>query len=345
MAFNIKKSARALFSFLVAGVFLYAAFRGTNFSDLWKSLQSVNYAWVLLLVPIHIISHWLRAVRWAYLLAPVKTNLSRRNLFSAVMVGFMVNNILPRVGEFVRPYVIGKLEGISKSSAFATVVVERIIDMATFMLTLSVVLFINPNTLDPFVSDPASARPIFFAGSIVALAFFVILFLKSESLFKLLNVFKPFMPKKHAGRYEKIVESFLSGLGVARMRNKFFPIILLSIMMWMAYALGLYIPFLAFESLTNLNLGFGAAVILLMISTIAWVLPAPGALGTYHTFLTIALIKLYGVDSITALSFSIITHETGYIIVTVLGLYYFFKDHLKVSEVTQEAADGKTIEL
>lgn len=343
MASNIKKSVRALFSFLLAGVFLYAAFRGTNFSDLWKSLQNVHYAWVLLLVPIHVMSHWLRAVRWAYLLAPVKKNLSHRNLFSAVMVGFMVNNILPRVGEFVRPYVIGKLEGISKSSAFATVVVERIIDMATFMLTLCLVLFINPNTLDPFVSDPARVRPIFLVGSIASLAFFVILFLKSESLFKLLNLFKPMVPKKHVGQFERIVESFLSGLGIARMRDKFFPIILLSILMWIAYALGLYVPLFAFDSLANLNLGFGASVILLTISTIAWVLPAPGALGTYHTFLTIALVKLYGVDSITALSFSIITHETGYIIMTVLGLYYFFKDHLKVSEVTLGTADGKTI--
>lgn len=342
MASHIKKSIRAVLGFLLAGVFLYAAFRGTNFSDLWKSLQDVNYGWVLLLIPIHVTSHWLRAVRWSYLLAPVKKNLSKRNLFSAVMVGFMVNNALPRVGEFVRPYVIGKLEGISKSSAFATVVVERIIDMATFMFTLCLVLFINPNALDPFVSDPSSARPIFLAGSIASLALFVILFLKSESLFKLLNLFKPMVPKKFEGKFEKIVESFLSGLGVARMRDKFFPIILLSLLIWIAYALGLYVPFFAFDSLANLHLDFGASVILLTITTVAWVLPAPGALGTYHTFLSVALIKLYGVDSITALSFSIITHETGYIIVTLLGLYYFFKDHLKVSEVTLEAADGKT---
>ncbi|MBI3789204.1 MAG: flippase-like domain-containing protein [Ignavibacteriales bacterium] len=342
MASNIKKSIRAVLGFFLAGAFLYAAFRGTNFSDLWKSLQNVNYGWVMLLIPIHVASHWLRAVRWSYLLAPVKKNLSKRNLFSAVMVGFMVNNALPRVGEFVRPYVIGKLEGISKSSAFATVVVERIIDMATFMFTLCLVLFINPNTLDPFVSDPASARPIFLVGSIASLAAFVILFLKSESLFKLLNLFKPIVPKKFDEQFDRIVESFLSGLGVARMRDKFFPIVLLSLLIWLAYALGLYVPFFAFDSLANLHLDFGASVILLTISTIAWVLPAPGALGTYHTFLTVALIKLYGVDSITALSFSIITHETGYIIVTVLGLYYFFKDHLKVSEVTLETADGKT---
>ena len=101
--------------------------------------------------------------------------------------------------------------------------------------------------------------------------------------------------------------------------------------------------FFAFSSLSGHNLDLGASVILLTISTIAFALPAPGALGTYHSFLTAALIRLYGVDSVTALSFSIITHETGYILTTVVGLYYFIKDHIRVSDVVNVTDDSKAV--
>lgn len=339
MPSKLKKSLQTLLGFLLAAVFLYLAFRGVNFGDLWDSLQRVNYLWVALLIPIIIISHWLRAVRWAYLLSPVKDTLSHRKLFSAVMIGFMVNNVLPRVGEVVRAFAIGRSEGISKSSAFGTVVVERIIDMLTFLFILSAVLFLSPHSLDPFVDDVDAVRPFFLVGSLAFLAIFVVLFFKGESLFRLLNVLRTLVPKRYEERYQRLVESFLSGFSVTRRHDKFAMILLLSFLMYFFYALGLYIPFFAFDALAGHNLDFGASVILLTISTIAFALPAPGALGTYHSFLTVGLVRLYGVDEITALSFSIITHEAGYILTTVVGLFYFFKDHLKVSEVALDATD------
>jgi uncharacterized protein (TIRG00374 family) len=339
MPSKLKKSLQILLGFVLAAVFLYLAFRGVNFGDLWDSLQRVNYLWVALLIPIIIISHWLRAVRWAYLLSPVKDTLSHRKLFSAVMIGFMVNNVLPRVGEVVRAFAIGRSEGISKSSAFGTVVVERIIDMLTFLFILSAVLFLSPHSLDPFVDNVDAVRPFFLVGSLAFLAIFVVLFFKGESLFRLLNVLRTLVPKRYEERYQRLVESFLSGFSVTRRHDKFAMILLLSFLMYFFYALGLYIPFFAFDALAGHNLDFGASVILLTISTIAFALPAPGALGTYHSFLTVGLVRLYGVDEITALSFSIITHEAGYILTTVVGLFYFLKDHLKVSEVALEATD------
>lgn len=339
MPSKLKKSLQILLGFLLAAVFLYLAFRGVNFGDLWDSLQRVNYLWVALLIPIIIISHWLRAVRWAYLLSPVKDTLSHRKLFSAVMIGFMVNNVLPRVGEVVRAFAIGRSEGISKSSAFGTVVVERIIDMLTFLFILSAVLFLSPHSLDPFVDNVDAVRPFFLVGSLAFLAIFVVLFFKGESLFRLLNVLRTLVPKRYEERYQRLVESFLSGFSVTRRHDKFAMILLLSFLMYFFYALGLYIPFFAFDALAGHNLDFGSSVILLTISTIAFALPAPGALGTYHSFLTVGLVRLYGVDEITALSFSIITHEAGYILTSVVGLFFFLKDHLKVSEVAFEATD------
>jgi uncharacterized protein (TIRG00374 family) len=299
-------------SFLIAFAFLYYAFQGVRLADLWRSLKGADYWWVLMLVPLNILSNWVRAVRWAYLLAPIKSNMSRRNLFSGVMIGYAVNNILPRVGELVRPYVIGKLEGISKSSALATVVVERILDFMSFYFIVCIVLFVYPHSLDPFIQDAKLARPLVLLGSFALLAIFVLLYFKAESFFRIVAKAVHFAPRKMAARIEPILDSFYTGFAVSKMRSQFGIILLQSFLIWG-----------------------------LVISSISWILPAPGAMGTYHSFLTVAMIRLYGVSATTALSYAIVTHEVGYLVVMVIGGYYYFRDHFRVSELSHVSQKGE----
>jgi uncharacterized protein (TIRG00374 family) len=346
MPSTLKQLLRTLIGFAIAGFFLYLAFRGTDFAALWASFASVNYFWVILLIPTTLLSHWIRALRWAYLLAPIKAKTSKRHLFSAVMIGYMVNNALPRVGELVRPYVIGKLEGISKSSALGTVVIERILDFVTFYLIVSIILFVYPSALGPFFGDVSLIRPLFLVSSIAFFLAFVVLFFKIGSLVRFGSKIKVFVPMKYHERLESILNSFVSGFAVSKMRESFLALVVLSFVMQGLYALGLYLPFFAFDSMARLNLDFGASVVLLVISSIAFVLPAPGGLGTYHAFMTASLVQLYSVDKPTAQAYSIVTHEIGYILVTVIGFYYLVKDHIRVSEMAVSAQDeGKLDKL
>ena len=340
MPLKFKQTFRSIISFAIAAFFMYLAFRGTDFAALWISLTNVDYWWVALLIPTALLSHWVRAVRWGYLLAPVKAKTSRRNLFSGVMIGYMVNNALPRVGELVRPYVLGKLEGISKTSALGSVVIERILDFLTFYFILSIVLFAYPSSLDPFFEHVDSVRPLLLASSVVCFFLFVLLFFRAEVYVRFASKLKILLPKKYRPRFDGLLESFKTGLAVSQMKDSFFMIAFLSLFMQALYALGLYIPFFAFSAMAALKLNFGAAVILLTISSIAFVLPAPGAMGTYHSFMTFTLMKLYNLDNTTALGYAIITHEVGYILVTVVGLYFFIKDHVHIADVTRQPAEG-----
>jgi uncharacterized protein (TIRG00374 family) len=341
MSSTIKSILRSLLGLSVAAVFMVLAFRGTDFGELWESLQRVNYFWISLLIPITILSHWIRAVRWSYLLAPIKKDVSYRNLFSAVMIGYLVNNALTRVGEFVRPFVLGKREGISKSSAFGTVVIERIIDFLTFYFIVSVVLFVYPSSLSPFVENVNVVRPLLLVSSLVCCILLAVLFFKISSLVRFASKIRIVVPDRYHHKFDRVVNSFVSGFAVSQMKETFTSIVVLSILMQGLYALGLYIPFFAFDSIASLNLDFGASVVLLTISSIAFVLPAPGGLGTYHSFLTFALIKLYAVDNTTALSYAIVTHEVGYVLVTAIGLYYFLRDHVRFSDVRTEMSEGE----
>jgi len=282
--------------------------------------------------------NWVRAERCAHLLAPIKSPISKRNLFAGIMIGYAINNVLPRVGEFVRPYIVGNQEGISRSSVFGTVVVERILDFMSFYFIVCVVLFFYPRSLDPFVNQPDVIRPLFLIGSIAALIIFILLFFKAESLFRFLAKALRFIPEKRKEKLEKILDKFYTGFAVAKYRNKFAVILFQSFLIWALNALIMFVPFFAFAPLVKSGMDFGASVVLLVISSIAWILPAPGAMGTYHSFLKVAMVKLYGIDETTSLSYAIITHEVGYLVVMVIGVYYYFRDHLHMSDLASASS-------
>jgi glycosyltransferase 2 family protein len=344
MTKKAKSIFRYLISFIIAFLFFYFAFKDVKISELWESIKGANYWWVSLLIPLNILMNWVRAERWAHLLAPIKSPISKRNLFSGIMIGYAINNVLPRIGEFVRPYIVGKREGISRTSVFGTVVVERILDFMSFFLIVCVVLFLYPHSLDPFVDQADAIRPFFLIGSVVFLAFFILLFFKAEAFFRFLAKMFFFLPLKYKEKVEILLDKFYSGFAVAKVNTKFSVLLFQSLLIWGLNALIMFVPFFAFTPLIESGLDFGASVVLLVISTIAWVLPAPGAMGTYHWFLQVAMIKLYGIDETTALSFAIVTHEVGYLVVMVIGAYYYIRENIHMSDLASASSNDEKIQ-
>ena len=62
------------------------------------------------------------------------------HMLGYLLVGYLLNNILPaRLGELVRSHYLGDREGISRTSALGTVVVERVVDLVAVVAIASVV--------------------------------------------------------------------------------------------------------------------------------------------------------------------------------------------------------------
>jgi uncharacterized protein (TIRG00374 family) len=331
-----KKNLRYAFSFLLTALFLYLAFRGIDRDALWNSLRGVHWGWMVLLFVGSIVSHLARAWRWQYLLYPIKPNVSLRNSFSAVMIGYMVNNFLPRVGEFVRPYTIGNLENISKSAALGTVVIERIIDMITFLSILLIVFFLYSDSFAQLFPGFETLKILFLLGAIGLTALFILLFFKADLLFSLLRRLLIIVPSKLRLRVESKFDSFVSGFAIANYPGKFAMIALSSYAVWGLYIVMMYLPFFSFDNIMAHHLDFGAATLLMVVSGVAFALPASGGFGTYHSFTSFALTQLFHIDPVTALSYSILTHEIGFVCTTSFGLYYFIKDHVRMSDVVGE---------
>ena len=90
-------------AFLALGILLlYFAFRGVAFDALSSTLQKVNFWWIGLSLLFAGLSFLSRARRWMLLIEPLGFKPSFRNTYHSLMVGYLSNYALPRLGEVTR---------------------------------------------------------------------------------------------------------------------------------------------------------------------------------------------------------------------------------------------------
>ncbi|HSP06238.1 MAG TPA: lysylphosphatidylglycerol synthase transmembrane domain-containing protein, partial [Acidobacteriota bacterium] len=127
---------RLLIGFLLSGILLYFFLRNIDLAEVWTVIKSGNPYWLTLAVALNFLNYFLRAVRWRYFLLPIKKT-RIWNLYKTTVIGFALSAVFPaRVGELVRPYLLGVKENISRTAAIATIVIERLFDTLTILFML-----------------------------------------------------------------------------------------------------------------------------------------------------------------------------------------------------------------
>lgn len=329
----VKNILQTVFSIVLAVLFLYLAFRGKDPVEIWDSIIDVDWTWFVVLFVGSVISHIIRAWRWKYLLYPIKKDVSLRNAFSVTMIGYLINSVIPRLGEFVRPYAMNKLEGVSKSATMGTIVLERILDIVSFVMIVLTVLAIYAEPFTVWFPAMAKFEWLLFVGALVMMIVFIMIFLKSDVVFSFVRNLTFLLPKKIQSQADHIFESFLSGFQAARHTGNFAMIALTSILIWLSYIILLYVPFFIYHFTTVYHLNFGSAAVLQVASGLAFALPTPSGIGSYHAFTSFTLTQMFNVDAEQALSYAFYTHIVGFLTTTILGLYYFFVDKIHVADV------------
>ena len=116
-----KKKILLIAGILVSIICSWLFARKIEWSSLGEAFREAKYIYIFPTVIILFFAHYIRAIRWEVLLSPIK-RVSVLNLFSANMIGFMANNVLPaRLGEVIRPIMIARKEKIKVSTSLATV--------------------------------------------------------------------------------------------------------------------------------------------------------------------------------------------------------------------------------
>jgi uncharacterized protein (TIRG00374 family) len=314
---------------LISIVFLYLAFRKVDYVELWDALKGANYWYILPNVMVVIFSMWMRAIRWKFMVNPIK-KVGLGSLFSSVMIGFMANNVLPaRLGEFIRAYSLGSKEKMSRSATFATIMIERIFDGFSLLFILWLSLLMYPE----FPGWVKKASNLFLLMNIATLGFLVLIEVKRELAVKFFNLVFRFLPSSLSSRGSEIVEKFISGLAVFRNIPSLLWILGWSILIWVVVGISNYFIFLAFDQ----HPAIFASFILLGIVSLAVMLPSsPGFVGTFH-YACVASFVILNLNETVSRPFSIVLHASQYIPITLIGLYYLRKEHLSLRTIESDS--------
>lgn len=318
----MKNKVSVLLGLLVSLIFIWLAFRGTDFEGIKSSFEAAHYLYLIPVVFLSIFIMILRSYRWGVILEPLE-KIDQWPLFSITAVGFMIINLLPwRMGELARPYLISKKSTINMGSSLATILVERIFDMLTLMMVLLLVLMMVKLPTWLFRSACSILM-------IVIPFLFLLIFLavKRELSIKGVDRIIGRLPQTLSSRLMKLFHSFLDGLQILPDLKKTLYLAFLSVVIWSLAGLSAYILFSSFGSMLELPLV--AAYAVLAITALGVTLPAaPAFVGTYHFSCVLAL-TLFGIPKTDALTFAILLHFIQVGTTIILGL--IFLPSIKVS--------------
>src|SRR5688572_22199522 len=307
----------------IATALLFYAFKGMDVKKIMHEILNANMFWVAVSGVISIIAFVVRAHRWNLLIEPMGYSPSLKNTTCAVMVGYLANFFIPRLGEVTRCGALSKTESIPFNKLFGTVIVERIIDVLSLLLCIILAAVLEHKRLGNFftenIFDPAISKFQKLGNSPLLVVAMIILVL--GLIVAVWYFIKKSKPKEGDSTIAKLVKGFIDGLrSVANLKRPGL-FIFQSAFIWVLYYLGVYVALFAFPFTSDL--GAGAALFLLVAGGIGMSAPVQGGIGAYHLFVSQGLL-LYGVLKEDGLAFASMLHGLQFILVVLLGVASMF---------------------
>ncbi|MBI5099021.1 MAG: flippase-like domain-containing protein [Nitrospirae bacterium] len=335
-----KKYLHLFIGLIIIAFSLYYAFKGVKLSELSEALMSIHYVYLIPAIFLVLLSYLLRAMRWRYLVRPIKKDISTTTLLSPMMVGYMANMLPARAGEFVRAYLLSRKADISFSSSFATIFIERLFDLIVLLLLIVWILLFMPEALTPKNHDGAyqiiDKVKIFGAVSLL-LCIFILLFsallqYKNDWAMKILGIcIKPF-PQRWREKIIGLVHSFTVGLNIIRDRRGFMATISLSFLIWIVFIVNYYPLYWAFGIENALPVISSLMILCLTVAIFITLAPTPGFLGSYHLACVVTLHGIFGIQKAVALSYGIVAWFLAMGLTVVIGSFYAIREHVSFGE-------------
>lgn len=311
---------RVISSFLISAFFIYLAVNGVNYKEVTAGLANIAIGYVLLFLLLMLLMQAMRTWRWGLILAPL-ADLGKLDLFAVANIGFFAIMALPvRLGELVRPYLVSRTRDVKMSAALGTIFVERVFDgIALLSLALLTPFFV------PLPSWLVKATLIFLMINMALLAVVIFAVFQRARLDSLLNFIDRQLPSQWGEALGRLLHHFLDGFQIIGDASRLLQTLLLSLLIWLCDALGIYCLFLAF----HLSLPPVAALVLMIILIVGIAIPtAPGFIGNWHYSCVLSL-SLYGIAKTEALAFAVVYHFLTVGLTIIIGLT--FLPYLKFS--------------
>jgi hypothetical protein len=315
-------AVKILIGIAVSAGLLYLVLRNVSLAELLSHLRRTHWGWLALAAALNLAMVGVRGVRWRWLFHP--TPPASWPLVSALMIGYMANNVLPlRAGELVRGYLAARSGGMSFWTAMATLAVERVLDALAILLMLGGVVIV--------VEVPRWLQ----TGALTLLA------LDLLAMGCLILLAREWRPLHHLiARIPRLGETlrrwltlFSIGLQSLRPGPHLASLLWWTVLVWVVNAGAVWA---ALRS-GGLELPASASLTVLAFSGIGVSLPsAPGYVGTLQFFIVQAL-AIYAVTGAEAVSVSVLLHASSYIPITLLGWIFLLAQGVSLRKATEQA--------
>jgi uncharacterized protein (TIRG00374 family) len=315
-------------------IFQYLLFLGLGIFLAWWSLKDIdaekksqiktalNHARYWLIIPVFAIlitSHFIRAVRWKLLINSLGYHPKTENTFFAVMVGYLTNQAVPRLGEILKCTLLARYEKVPADKLIGTIILERIIDAITLLTIFAITLAIQPGLYTDLINaffhsprDPSRKKiPGYIIGAIVIalIILFILLWMiiKKKSFSDVIALFK------------RMGRSVWQGISAVQHLQKRGLFLLYTVALWSLYLLGGYIGFFALQETEQY--GVKQAFAVLSAGSIGMI-ATPGGIGAYALLLKKTM-ELYGLQEGVALAFGWILWLVQTFVVLIGGIFSF----------------------
>ena len=328
----MNRSLQLLLGVAVSALCVWLSMKDVHVNEVLAALRGANGLGFVAVMAVTLVGFWVRAVRWRWFIEAGRP-LSVPSLFSATMIGFMANNVLPfRLGEFVRPWALARRERLSKTTLLATIVVERAVDMLTLLGIFGVTMLVHP------IAESTDAGRLVQWGArllvllCVGLTLFVIAVERNRRLAQAVVRFvtRP-LPGTAGERVGHMLERFIEGLGLFRDVGRLTVVFALSFAMFLCFACALAISLWSL----GIDLPWYAGLVMLVITAIGIMVPAaPGYIGTLNIACTAGL-ALFGVGKAQSVPFSWFYFFSQWLPITAVGLVYLNREGLSLASLGQ----------
>ncbi|MFQ5701612.1 MAG: lysylphosphatidylglycerol synthase transmembrane domain-containing protein [Acidobacteriota bacterium] len=327
----MKRSLRLVASFGLAVVFLYLFFRRLDLSEILAHVRQARPEWLFVAVIMQGLHLTLRSLRWGVLLTPIKKHPRFYNLFSTTAIGYLLSFALFRVGEVVRPLMLGQREGISKTGTMATCLLERLMDFFTVasLLGFYMVFRFDPATASTGGLDLAWIRGaglVFGLGTLACFPLLYVMIHYRQRLFESLD-----RSKVLGALLPRLLHSFLGGFDAVRGGRIFSLAWAYSLAIWLSIAGSIWASLEAFD----LGIGYADSLLMLALLTFGVAVPTPGAVGSFEYLGKLGLVEVFAVESNRAAAAILVTHVFAIGPVILAGIVLLWKDGLSFRGLTQ----------
>ncbi len=320
--------------------FLVLIILNIKFEEVAIAFGQANYLYLIPAITITMLAYLVRARRWQIILRPTKT-ISFGSSYSVMMIGFTANNLLPaRIGEFVRAYMLGSREKISKSLSLATIVLERVLDGLTLIAFMGIALIFFPT---PHQTGWTQFIELFSTAVFVsATLFLVFLILREKLALRIISFCMRPLPDRLEQKAHRLLTSFVLGLHVLKRGKSVLGLVATSALTWAMEGCSYYLMLRAFNLDTKMDAVqlIGAGLLLLVFVNLGTMVPsAPGYFGVYQAAATVAL-GAYNVSNSTAFSLALLTNTFQYVTVTAIGLFFLSRSHISFAALRANKQSG-----